>query len=132
MEGLIIIIISFIFSIITNQKKSAPNNQTAKIQFSKKTLPSQLMDRFLSLKPEQPIDKNEVAEADYIIKEPIYEIAPKAGQEEQLNPNMISKSESIFNLEQAIEKAPLFKNKEALRKAIVMSEILGKPKSINR
>lgn len=126
MEGIILIVISYIFSRISKQKKTSSHKQGPfmNMKLNKNMKFNQAQDNILPLKTEEKKYQSEASEFHNIKKESY----------SNENRRISFESEPGFELESKTSKGTvnLFKNKDSVRRAVLMSEILGKPKSINK
>ena len=136
MEGIILIIISYIFSNIAKQKKNAAFGNTSKKKSSRKLNPVSRKWGDIFNFPGEYADE---AQAETVnIRDEAASVAAfqKLNHESQIEKkttdvlDVEKKNHYIF--EDTKKEAAFFKDRDSLRKAIIMSEILGKPKSINR
>lgn len=136
MEGIILIIISYIFSNIVKQKKNAAFGNTSKKKSSRKLNPVSGKWGDIFNFPGEYADE---AQAETVnIRDEAASVAAfqKLNHESQIEKKTTDvldvKKTDHYRLEDTKKEAAFFKDRDSLRKAIIMSEILGKPKSINR
>lgn len=136
MEGIILIIISYIFSNIAKQKKNAAFGNTSKKKSSRKFNPVSGKWGDIFNFPGEYADE---AQAETVnIRDEAASVAAfqKLNHESQIEKKTTDvldvKKTDHYRLEDTKKEAAFFKDRDSLRKAIIMSEILGKPKSINR
>ena len=136
MEGIILIIISYIFSNIAKQKKNAAFGNTSKKKSSRKFNPVSGKWGDIFNFPGEYADE---AQAETVnIRDEAASVAAfqKLNHESQIQKKTTDvldvKKTDHYRLEDTKKEAAFFKDRDSLRKAIIMSEILGKPKSINR
>lgn len=136
MEGIILIIISYIFSNIAKQKKNAAFGNTSKKKSSRKLNPVSRKWGDIFNFPGEYADE---AQAETVnIRDEAASVAAfqKLNHESQIEKKTTDvldvKKTDHYRLEDTKKEAAFFKDRDSLRKAIIMSEILGKPKSINR
>ena len=136
MEGIILIIISYIFSNIAKQKKNAAFGNTSKKKSSRKFNPVSGKWGDIFNFPGEYADE---AQAETVnIRDEAASVAAfqKLNHESQIEKKTTDvldvKRTDHYRLEDTKKEAAFFKDRDSLRKAIIMSEILGKPKSINR
>ena len=136
MEGIILIIISYIFSNIAKQKKNAAFGNTSKKKSSRKFNPVSGKWGDIFNFPGEYADE---AQAETVnIRDEAASVAAfqKLNHESQIQKkttdvlDVEKKNHYIF--EDTKKEAAFFKVRDSHRKAISMSKILGKPKSINR
>lgn len=136
MEGIILIIISYIFSNIAKQKKNAAFGNTPKTKSSGrfKPLAGKWGDIFNF--PGEYADEAQVETVN--MRDEVASVAAfqKLNHESQIEKKTTDvldvKKTNHYIFEDTKKEAAFFKDRDSLRKAIIMSEILGKPKSINR
>ena len=136
MEGIILIIISYIFSNIAKQKMNAAFGNTSKKKSSRKFNPVSGKWGDIFNFPGEYADE---AQAETVnIRDEAASVAAfqKLNHESQIQKKTTDvldvKKTDHYRLEDTKKEAAFFKDRDSLRKAIIMSEILGKPKSINR
>ena len=136
MEGIILIIISYIFSNIAKQKKNAAFGNTSKKKSSRKFNPVSGKWGDIFNFPGEYADE---AQAETVnIRDEAASVAAfqKLNHESQIEKKTTDvldvKKTDHYRFEDTKKEAAFFKDRDSLRKAIIMSEILGKPKSINR
>lgn len=136
MEGIILIIISYIFSNIAKQKKNAAFGNTSKKKSSRKLNPVSGKWGDIFNFPGEYADE---AQAETVnIRDEAASVAAfqKLNHESQIEKKTTDvldvKKTDHYRLEDTKKEDAFFKDRDSLRKAIIMSEILGKPKSINR
>ena len=136
MEGIILIIISYIFSNIAKQKMNAAFGNTSKTKSSRKFNPVSGKWGDIFNFPGEYADE---AQAETVnIRDEAASVAAfqKLNHESQIEKKTTDvldvKKTDHYRLEDTKKEDAFFKDRDSLRKAIIMSEILGKPKSINR
>ncbi|WP_028829670.1 hypothetical protein [Proteocatella sphenisci] len=132
MEGIILIVISYIFSRISKQKKTSSHEQSPFInmKLNKNMKSKQVQDNTLPLKAEEQNYQSKANDFHSKKKELDFETKPDISKKTRIS----FENEPGFELESKTDKGTvnLFKNKDSIRRAVIMSEILGKPKSINK
>lgn len=136
MEGIILIIISYIFSNIAKQKKNAAFGNTSKTKSSRKLKPLAGKWGNIFNFPSEYADEAQTETVN--IRDEVAAVAAfqKLNNESQIEKKTTDildvKKTDHYRMEDTKKEAAFFKDRDSLRKAIIMSEILGKPKSINR
>lgn len=145
MEGIILIIISYIFSNIAKQKKASYRNVAkSKPARKQKTVERKLGDllNFLDNYTDEIKTDTETVNVRSIsnkssVGTELWELSNEANiQTETMYAadarKMDDHKSDHYKLNENAKGVAVFKDRETLRKAVIMSEILGKPKSINR
>ena len=136
MEGIILIIISYIFSNIAKQKMNAAFGNTSKKKSSRKFNPVSGKWGDIFNFPGEYADEAQAETVNIRDEMAVVAAFQKLNNESQIEKKTTDildvKKTDHYRMEDTKKEAAFFKDRDSLRKAIIMSEILGKPKSINR
>ena len=136
MEGIILIIISYIFSNIAKQKMNAAFGNTSKTKSSIKLKPLAGKWGNIFNFPSEYADEAQAETVNIRDEMAVVAAFQKLNNESQIEKKTTDildvKKTDHYKMEDTKKEAAFFKDRDSLRKAIIMSEILGKPKSINR